>query len=178
MFEFGSITCPIFQANVDPMNRLARSYADSVEFYLVYVREAHPGPRCGPHESMAEKRSLAREVAPDVATRTVLLDDQEGSVHRAFDTMPNSVHLVGTDGVLAYRADWLHPDELETAIEELLNAGGKGAEAAPHDVTDNFHSPDPSIIEGARRAFGRAGVGSAIDFARELPGLPWHRLRQ
>jgi len=177
VFEFGSVTCPIFRANVEPVNRVAESYADAVEFYLVYVREAHPGPRCGPHESMERKRSLAREVASDVTHRTVLVDDLEGSVHTAFDAMPNSVHLVGSDGVVAYRADWLDPDALEAAVEELLAAGGRGVDVDPIDVTDNFRSPDPSILEGARRAFGRAGVGSAVDFARALPRLAWHRLR-
>lgn len=177
VFEFGSITCPVFQANIESMNRLAGSYTDSVEFYLIYVCEAHPGPHCGPHDSMEEKRSLAREVASDVTHRTVLLDDLAGSVHRRFDAMPNSVHLVATDGVVAYRADWLHPDALEDAVEALLAAGGCGVGIHPTDVTDKFHSPSPSIIEGARRAFGRAGLGSAIDFVRALPGLAWHRMR-
>lgn len=178
VLEFGSVTCPIFHSNIESMNRLAASYADSVAFSLIYVREAHPGHRCGPHDSMDEKRSLAREVAPDVSTRAVLLDDLDGSVHQAFDTLPNSVHLVGTDGIVAYRADWLHPDELEAAIEELLAANGSGAEMEPRDVTDNFQSPTPSIIKGARRAFGRAGLDSALDFARALPDLAWHRLQQ
>lgn len=177
VFEFGSISCPIVLANVDPMNELAASYSDSLNCYLVYVREAHPGPRCGPHGSMDEKRSLAREIAPDLSNRTVLVDDLEGSVHKAFDAMPNSVHLVGTDGVVAYRADWLHPDELEPAIEELLMEGGNGTDVTLRDVTDNFHSPNPSIMRGARRAFGRAGLGSAIDFARAIPGLARHRLQ-
>lgn len=177
VIEFGSITCPIFQANVDPMNELAASYSSSVNFYLVYVREAHPGPRCGPHKSMDDKRSLALEIAPDLANRTILIDDLEGSVHTAFDAMPNSAHLVGTDGVVAYRSDWLHTDDLEAAFEELLNEGGDGADVTPQDVTDNFHSPNPSIMKGARRAFGRAGLGSAIDFARALPGLARHRLQ-
>lgn len=178
VFEFGSVTCPIFWANLEPTGRLAESYADAVEFYLVYVREAHPGPRCGPHESVEQKRSLAREVASDVTHRTVLVDDLEGSVHRAFDAMPNSVHLVGGDGVVAYRADWLHPDALEGAVDDLLAAGGRGADVDPTDVTDNFRSPDPSTVEAARRAFGRAGVGSAVDFARAFPRLAWHRLRR
>lgn len=131
VIEFGSITCPIFQANVDPVDRSASKYPDSVDFYVVYVGEAHPGPRCGPHESIDEKRSLAREIAPDIANRTILLDDMAGSLHRTFDATPNSVHLVGTDGVVSYRADWLHADELDAAIEDLLTAGGHGADVAP-----------------------------------------------
>ena len=85
---------------------------------------------------------------------------------------------VGTDGVVAYRADWLHADALEAAIEALLDADGKGAEVAHRDETGNFHSPTPSIAAGARRAFGRAGLESAVDFVRAVPGLLHHRLRQ
>ena len=176
VFEFGSITCPIFQANVEAMNRVAASYPD-VAFYVVYVREAHPGPDCGPHESMAEKRSLAGDVDAAVSDRTLLVDDLAGSVHRAFDAMPNSVHVVGRDGIVSYRADWLQPDALESALEVLLDEDGIGAAVDHRDETDNFHTPTLSILAGARRAFGRAGWRSALDFVRELPRLVHHRLR-
>ncbi|WP_416839752.1 deiodinase-like protein [Haloferax sp. DFSO52] len=177
VIEFGSVSCPLFQANIDRVNRLAAKYGESVNFCLVYVREAHPGARVGPHNSITDKRELANDVAPHLENRTVLVDDVQGSVHRAFDAMPNSVHLVGTDGIVAYRADWLHAGALDDAIDALLDAGGDGAATEHEDVTNNFFLPSPAVLRGARRAFGRAGDGSAADFVRALPKLAWHRLR-
>lgn len=176
--EFGSATCPAFQGEIDRMNRLARRYADAVDCYVVYVREAHPGERRGPHQTMAEKRAVAREVAADLEARTVLVDDLEGTVHRAFDAMPNSVYLIGTRGTVAYRADWLDPADLERAIDELLAAGGAGQAVVPRDRIDNIHAPSPALLRGARRAFGRAGVDSVRDFATALPGLAREGLRR
>lgn len=178
VIEFGSLTCPVFRAAVDPMNRLASRYADAVDFYVVYTREAHPGKRRGPHRTMAEKREAAREAAAELADRTVLVDDLDGTVHRAFDAMPNSVSLVGLHGTVAYRADWLEPADLQRAIDSLLVAGGAGEAVADLDPRDNFHAPSPALLRGAWRAFGRAGVDSAVDFATALPALARERVRR
>lgn len=35
----------------------------------------------------------------------VLVDDLEGTMHRAYDSLLNSVYVIGRDGVLTHRAD-------------------------------------------------------------------------
>jgi len=39
---FGSYTCPPFRAQVEHMERLYNHYQDRMEFFVVYVQEAHP----------------------------------------------------------------------------------------------------------------------------------------
>ncbi|MHA2101614.1 MAG: peroxiredoxin family protein, partial [Candidatus Kariarchaeaceae archaeon] len=51
VIESGSYTCPSFIGYINPMNKLSLQYSD-VEFLVLYVREAHPGSKIGPHQSM------------------------------------------------------------------------------------------------------------------------------
>lgn len=174
--EFGSVTCPIFTEKVDRMDALARRY-EAVDFYVVYVREAHPGRRCPPHGSFEEKARRAREVREGVE-RTVLVDDLEGSVHRAFDALPNSVSVVGTDGIVSYRADWLEPAALEDHLRRLLAGGGRGADVPPTDLTGNFHRPTPARLRALVGVARRAGLDSLRDFLASAPRMVRYRIRQ
>jgi hypothetical protein len=174
--EFGSITCPIFCEGSREMDRLAERDADDVRFVVVYAREAHPGGRYGPHRSDEAKRRAASDaVRAERIEREVLVDDVAGTVHRAFDALPNSAYLVGTDGVVAARWDWTDPDDLADRIDDLLAAGGRGADVDPSSVVDNFHDPSPSLLTTAVRTLRRAGDGSLRDFVVELPRLAWYR---
>jgi hypothetical protein len=176
--EFGSITCPIFVESVHEMDVLAARYADDVAFVMVYTREAHPGARIGPHASDDEKRGRARELREaEGVVRRILVDDVDGTVHRTFDAMPNSVHLVGTDGVVAYRSDWTHPDDLETHLRRLVAAGGEGAAVEPMDARENFSRPTPSRLRQLVRVTRRAGRGSLRDFVVNAPRLALARFR-
>ena len=60
VLETGSLTCPMYVRNVNPMRTLRAAYRN-VEFLVVYVREAHPGSRTGPHADLADKLARARE---------------------------------------------------------------------------------------------------------------------
>ena len=176
--EFGSVTCPIFVETLRAMDRLAERYADDVTFLVVYTREAHPGGRIGPHGSFEEKLDRADRLhAVDRPRREVLVDDLDGTAHRAYDAMPNSVYLVGTDGVVSHRADWSDPDALATAIESLLAAGGRGSRVEPTSIEDNFQAPTPSFLRTLVEVLGRAGPGSRRDLLRSLPSMLVHRLR-
>ena len=117
VLETGSLTCPITDSKVRAMDRLARRFAD-VEFVLLYTREAHPGEHVDAHESFEGKLERARQFAEDYdVERTVLVDDVEGTAHRQFGGMPNSVHVVNTDGVVVMRGDWNHVQTVEDVLE-------------------------------------------------------------
>lgn len=72
----GCRVCP--RLRQDPANRLR------------YTREAHPGEHYPHHGSMADKRHHAQAFRDHCKVRRqILLDDLDGSAHRAYGLLPN-----------------------------------------------------------------------------------------
>jgi len=177
--EFGSITCPIFAMKTDAMDDLASQYEDRIKFYVVYTREAHPGQRYHRHTSLAQKRRHARDAKrEEEIDREVLVDDVDGSMHRAYDSLPNAVYVIGQDGVVAHRADWLDTELLAEQLEALVAADGRGAGVSPTNVTENYHKPSGGLLKTTARVQRRAGAGSLRDFAAAVPEMARYRLRR
>ena len=92
------------------MESLAIEYSGSVDFYVLYVREAHPGKNYPAHKSFSQKLKFAKDlIRLERVGRTVLIDDLEGTVHRDYGDRPNSIYIIGKAGVISYRADWDDP---------------------------------------------------------------------
>ncbi|QLC26415.1 redoxin domain-containing protein [Parasphingopyxis algicola] len=87
VLETGSMTCPMFGGNIEPMNGLADRYRsdDSIVFLILYTREAHPAPKFPAHRNDRHKLKTANLIAPMLSeNRTVLVDDVAGSAHRGW----------------------------------------------------------------------------------------------
>jgi len=119
--ETGSSTCSMYTKNIPTMKDVAAEFPD-VEFVLIYVREAHPGERMGPHKSMDEKFKAARLVAPRYGEfRRVLVDTLDGDFHRAYGAMPNVVYVIRPDGTIHYRCNWAAPHLIREALLDREN---------------------------------------------------------
>ena len=104
--------------NIPDMKEIVDEFPD-VEFVIVYVREAHPGERMGPHQNMEEKLSAAKLVAPRYGEhRRVLVDNLEGDFHRAYGAMPNVVYVLRPDGTIHYRCNWAAPSLIRAALKD------------------------------------------------------------
>lgn len=170
--EFGSITCPVFVGNVPTMNGVADKYREEVDFYVLYTREAHPGQNYPAHQSLEAKLQCAADlVQAEGVVRTILVDGVGGETHQAYGAMPNSVYLIGSDGVIAHRADWLNPGILEQQIDLLLEAGGEGAAIPPTSLSGNFTQVNHRAMGTAMRVFARAGLASGADFFSSFPAM-------
>lgn len=113
VLETGSYTCPMYTSNSRSMNALKPRFPE-VEFLLVYVREAHPGSRIGPHTGLENKTELARKtIAASRETREVLIDDIPGTMHRAYGSFPNLVYVIDPEGRVAFRLDWSQTKRVE-----------------------------------------------------------------
>lgn len=119
ILEMGSLTCPMFGGNIEPMNAVAENYADEDTVFLVlYTREAHPGGKTPAHRSNDEKLSVAARAASMLSDkRLVLVDDIQGSAHRQWGEHPNSLWVIGADGVVKFRTDWNHPSLLVGVLD-------------------------------------------------------------
>lgn len=118
VIETGSSTCSMYTKNIPDMSEIQDEFPDVV-FLLIYVREAHPGERLGPHTNFSEKMKAAKLVAPRYGEhRRVLVDNLEGHFHRAYGAMPNVVYIIRPNGKIHYRCNWATPATVREALKE------------------------------------------------------------
>ena len=166
VIETGSVTCPLFQSRMNGMETLVKQHPN-VDFVILYVREAHPGAQIPQHKSMSDKLSCARlvEDARDDG-REVLVDDLEGSAHKAYGSYPNAVFILNKQGCVVFSSDWNDPVATSRALD-LLEKG------KPANVRSLFKPARPPV---AIRTLKQGGKGAAADFFKSLPSLIWHNL--
>ena len=105
VLETGSLTCPMFVKNINPLRDVKAKHPD-VEFLVIYVREAHPGSRRGPTQDLEQKIALAKEMKNSFGEhREILVDGIDGAMHQAYGALPNMVYVVNPDGKVIYRCD-------------------------------------------------------------------------
>lgn len=106
-----------------------------MEFFLVYIREAHPdikqgGKEIGKAENLEEKAILASKCVSELKlTMPALIDDIEGTVEQAYRGWPDRMCIVDLDGKVAYYGKrgpfGFKPDEAQDALKVLLSKGGR-----------------------------------------------------
>ena len=118
---------------------LYRRFSDRVEFFVVYIREAHPTDEWQVESNESEKILFAQpttlaarsEIAQVCSLKLelpipTLIDDMENSTDRKYYALPDRLYLIGIDGRVAYRGGpgpfGFVAAELETAIEKYLDA--------------------------------------------------------
>jgi hypothetical protein len=102
------------------MQQMAEKYEGRAHFPFVYVREAHPGEIYPPIESMEQKMRHARALRDLGKKTTIVVDTLYGKVHRTYGGPSNMTVIVDHTGHLAYRAAWTVAEDIEEALEEIL----------------------------------------------------------
>ena len=170
VLETGSYSCPMYVGNIMGMDQLARRYPE-VKFLVLYVREAHPGSKVSAHRSMEDKAALARQVVSEEDEgREILVDDLEGSTHRAYGNLPDMVYLIGEDGTILLREQWNDPEIVEKALGRLRR------KEPLHDLKPGANRPPSPRI--TLRVLLRSGQDSLGDFLLQLPRMVLAELRQ
>ncbi|NOX74899.1 MAG: hypothetical protein GXP03_15200 [Alphaproteobacteria bacterium] len=166
VLELGSITCPLFQSRRGGMAALFKANPD-VDFAVLYVREAHPGALIAQHQSFANKQAMAAKLqTEDHEGRPILIDDMNGTAHKAFGGYPNSVFIINGNGCIVYHSDWNNPGATAKALGRLKagkQAGGQGM----------FLPAKPPV---AFSTLKRAGGTALRDFLFDLPSLIWKNI--
>jgi len=172
VLETGSITCPITDSKVHVMDELQKQFED-VEFMLLYTREAHPGEHYDAHDSFEDKLERARTFAAEYdVERTVLVDDVEGTAHRKYGGMPNSVHVVNPDGVVVMRGDW---NDVQTVKRVLENRDeNRIYERDIYRGRPVFSTQKKGIV----RVLLDAGPRAVWDFIKNAPTLALMHLKK
>jgi hypothetical protein len=156
---------------VSPLNELYRRYRDlGFEFLTIYVREPHPGERYGPHETWEQKLNFARDCREqDGIQNPLLVDDLEGTVHRAYGSLPNMVHVIDKSGKIAYKAMWADDEEIASVLANLAEADrlqSQGVRVKP-SYTERINYIAAEYAGGLReKVFDRAGPKALSDYQK------------
>jgi hypothetical protein len=98
------------------LESLHRRFGDRVEFFVVYLREAHPtdgwqveanehdGVLCAQPTTLEERLEVANVCSLRLALSIpTLVDDIENSTDLKYYALPDRLYLVGKDGRVAFR---------------------------------------------------------------------------
>jgi hypothetical protein len=119
------------------LNSLYETYKDRVEFYLVYIREAHPtdGRQARANErdgilftqpkTLDERIGVYTKMCEGLSLKLpALIDELDDKVGTAYNALPDRLYLIDKEGKIALQGRpgprGFKPEELEAAIKELL----------------------------------------------------------
>ena len=162
---------------VPPLTPLHEKYrSKGFEFFIVYVREAHPGENFPHHLSYEQKLAHAGKLRElERVGLPILVDDIEGSTHKAYGLLPNMVYLIDRDGIIVYKSDWTDAHELEGMCESLIRLDDMKARRVPiirQGISERLHwvPMDPQHRE---RIYRRSGEKAIKDYLNAKGHLPY-----
>jgi hypothetical protein len=132
---------------VPALNRLYREYRNRVDFYIVYIEEAHPIDAWQLSDNLEDDVLVATtrtaderyQVAGLCVTKLgielpALVDDPDNRVERAYTGWPDRLYVIDQDGRIAHKSAagpfGFKPAEVESSLKRILKP-------APRERADN-----------------------------------------
>ena len=162
---------------VSPLNELYRRYREmEFEFFIVYVREPHPGENYGAHKSWEQKLKFARDCRTQDGIQThLLVDDLQGTAHMAYGALPNMIYIIDKSGKIVYKAMWTDHEEIASVLNNLALADqlqARGLRVKP-SYTEKINYIPAEYVGGLRdKVFDRAGPKAWEDYRKVFSGPP------
>lgn len=121
------------------MEAIYRQYGAHVEFFVIYVQEAHPTDGWQvdsnitesilfqQHQSYGERESVATTCSLDLhMSLPILVEEMDNAIDEAYGAAPERLYLIGADGRVAYHGGagphFFDLDEWEDAIAATVKA--------------------------------------------------------
>jgi len=118
------------------MEKLYGQFQDQVEFFAVYVQEAHPtdgwqtdsnvaeGVLLRQHQSFHEREEAAQTCSIDLhISIPTLVEEMDNAIDEAYGAAPERLYLIGKDGNVYYHggagSHLFDLDELDEAIKRM-----------------------------------------------------------
>ena len=125
------------------LNRLYREYRDRVEFYVVYIEEAHPIDAWQLADNLKDDVLVATTRTADeryqVAGLCVrklgielpaLVDEADNRVERAYTAWPDRLYVIDREGLVAHKSAagpfGFKPADVEATLKRILGADAEG----------------------------------------------------
>ncbi len=139
-----------------------------MQFVDVLIRQAHPGPGARPYRTVeAKMQDGERYQQYEGFPWPVLVDDLAGTVHQVYSGLVDPTYLIDAEGRVAYFSMWTGVSGIYQAIQEVLDAGGRGVVKGGWDRMPHLA---PSMTDGWRGL--RLGLPqSVIDLTLASPGM-------
>lgn len=118
------------------LNKLYEQYRDRVEFFVVYIQEAHPVDAWQLDTNVEDDVLVASTKTDDAREKVAgvclvklgielpaIIDGADDSVERAYTGWPDRLYLIDRDGRIAFKSAagpfGFKPADLESAIKRL-----------------------------------------------------------
>ena len=125
------------------LNRLYREYRDRVEFYVVYIEEAHPIDAWQVSDNLNDDVLVATTKTADERYEAAglcitklgielpaLVDELDNRVERAYTAWPDRLYVVDRDGLVAFKSEagpfGFKPADVEATLKRILTADPRG----------------------------------------------------
>ena len=119
------------------LNRLYREYGDRVQFYVVYIEEAHPIDAWQVSDNLKDDVLVATTKTADERYRVAglcvtklgielpaLVDEPDNRVERAYTAWPDRLYVIDRDGRIAFKSAagpfGFKPADVESTLKEIL----------------------------------------------------------
>ena len=129
------------------LNRLYRDYRDRVEFYVVYIEEAHPIDAWQLSANLTDDVLVATtrtaderyQVAGVCVTKLgielpALVDEPDNRVERAYTAWPDRLYVIDRHGVIAHKSAagpfGFKPADVEATLKRILEAAPEGTQGS------------------------------------------------
>ena len=120
------------------MEEIYGRYKDRVEFFIVYIREAHPtdgwqvennieaNVLFRQHQSLSEREEVAETCGLDLRISIpILVEEMDNIIDEAYGAAPVRLYLIDADGKVAFHGgagpQFFDVDEWEQAIKAVAN---------------------------------------------------------
>ncbi len=179
VLEFGCSTCPPFVNSVKysaiSMEKMYNEYrGKGFEFFLVYIREAHPGELIQAHSSYEDKMKRAKELGrEEEISIPILVDTLDGQLHRAYGMRANSAFVINRQGTLVFKSEWADPLQIKDVVDNLLEWENalKNKRQVYLSYSETLRAMDTerwADLEIKRKVLHRAGTKSIKDWKEML----------
>lgn len=163
---------------VPPLTKLYERYQSTgFAFFIVYVREAHPGENFPHHASFEQKLAHADKLRTleKINKIPILIDDMQGTTHNAYGLLPNMIYLIDREGTVVYKSDWSDAEEMDGMCASLLRLDEMKARQVPiirQGISERLHwiPMDPAMRE---RIYRRSGEKAIQDYLNAKGHLPY-----
>jgi hypothetical protein len=132
-------------------------YGDQIDFYAIYIQEAHPtdgwrmqgndklGIQVATHKTFGERVRAASQCCDALnITVPLLIDSIDDKTNRAYSGLPDRLYLIDREGKVAYKGGrgpfGFLPGQLEQQLVMLMMS----------EPAENLEPPPPSLPIAAR----------------------------